>query len=245
MAQSSSPEFGASQVRLLNDFEAVAHALPLLDPGDCLPLGKNGVRPLTGRRFSVAAIGPGTGLGAVGLQRHNDDDIVVISEAGNSGFSAQSDVQAALQSELRKRDGYVPVERLVSGPGVEEIYRALASIAGTPVPRQRAADIFAQGLEGSDLVARQSVELFFEMLGQVAGDVALLLGAWDGVYVTGGVTSYYPDALADSRFRAGFESKGRYRELMQTIPTALITRAEPGLLGAANCANRLVSDDLN
>ena len=101
-----------------------------------------------------------------------------------------------------------------------------------------AADIFRRARAGGDRVAVESVALFFEILGQVAGNLALVLGAQDGVFIAGGIVIRYPELLEGSAFRAGFENKGRHRTLMERVPTFLITHPDPGLLGAAWCARR-------
>ncbi|MDH3432765.1 MAG: glucokinase, partial [Gammaproteobacteria bacterium] len=141
---------------------------------------------------------------------------------------------------LRERFDRVSSERVVSGPGLENIYWALGQIHGEKLPKLTAAEIFAKAGDNSDPHAAEAVALFFEILGQVAGDLALTLGAEDGVYIAGGIVKRYPDLLANSRFRSGFESKGTHRSLMERIPTQLILHEQPGLLGAAYCALELL-----
>jgi glucokinase len=104
-----------------------------------------------------------------------------------------------------------------------------------------AADIFRAAGDGSDAVAADAAQLFFEILGQVAGDIALVMGAQDGVYLAGGIVKRYPEMLHISGFRNAFENKGHHRPMMERIPTRLITYDEPGLLGAAHCALELAS----
>jgi glucokinase len=107
------------------------------------------------------------------------------------------------------------------------------------LPRLSAAEIFAAAESNSDSHAVEAVSLFLEVLGQFAGDYALALGAKDGVFIAGGIIKRYPDLLANSRFRSSFESKGRYRTLMERIPTQLILHEQPGLLGASYIALEL------
>jgi len=109
------------------------------------------------------------------------------------------------------------------------------------LPRLSAAEIFAAADDNSDPHAVEAASLFFEVLGQFAGDFALALGATDGVFVAGGIVKRYPDLLANSRFRSGFESKGRYRALMERVPTQLVLHDQPGLLGASYCAQQMLS----
>ena len=101
------------------------------------------------------------------------------------------------------------------------------------------ADIFKAAIDNSDPLAAEAVQMFFEVFGQVAGDLALTLGAEDGIFIAGGISKRYPDLLKNSGFRHGFENKGRHRSLMERVPTQLILHDQPGLLGAAYCALRL------
>ena len=232
-------EFSIEGVQLLNDFEAIAYSVPLLTAGDCMPLGLPELAPLDAEHYMVGVIGPGTGLGAVGLRKYGDLLLPIASEAGHVGFSPETQVQIDILSSLRERFDRVSSERLVSGPGIENIYRALMRIHGEKRVHLSAAEVFTAALENTDPLASEAVQMFFEVFGQVAGDLALTLGAEDGILIAGGISKRYPDLLKNSGFRAGFENKGRYRSLMERIPTQLILHDQPGLLGAAYCALKL------
>jgi glucokinase len=234
-------EFSANAVRLLNDFEAIAYSVPLLASSDCEAIGLPDPGPLPDEQYTVAIVGPGTGLGAVGLRRQGGLLVPVAGEASHGGFAPETRVQLDVLLALRERFDRVSTERLVSGPGIENIYGALASIHGLKLPRLSAAEIFAAADDNSDPHAVEAVSLFFEVLGQFAGDFALALGATDGVFVAGGIVKRYPDLLANSRFRSGFESKGRYRALMERVPTQLVLHDQPGLLGASYYALQMLS----
>jgi glucokinase len=234
-------EFPDARVRLLNDFEAIAYSVPFLSAGDCATIGLPDPAPLPDDGYSVAILGPGTGLGAVGLRKQADQLVPVPGEAGHVGFGPETQVQVDVLNALRERFDRVSRERLVSGPGLENIYWALGQIHGKQAPKLSAAEIFARAAEGGGPRAAEAVALFFEVLGQVAGDLALALGAQSGVYIAGGIVKRYPEMLESSRFRAGFERKGRYRSIMERIPTQLILLEQPGLLGAAYCALQLRS----
>ena len=138
---------------------------------------------------------------------------------------------------LRARFERVSAERLVAGSGIENIYSALLELEGGGEPSLSAAEIFAATAEFD--TAAEAVRLFFEILGQVAGDLALTLGAFDGVYIAGGIAKRYPDILRDGTFRSAFKAKGRHSHIMERIPTYLITHAQPGLLGASYLAQKL------
>lgn len=241
VAQDLAEVFGIQSVRLLNDFEAIAYSIPFLTDTDHVPVALPDPAPLDADEYTVAVIGPGTGLGAVGLKKFNEQYIPIAGEASHSGFAPENQVQVDILQQLRERFDRVSSERLVSGQGIENIYWALCRIHGDKRPPLTAAEIFAASIDAGDVRAGEAVEVFFEVLGQFAGDVALTLGAKDGVYIAGGIAKRYPDKLANSRFRSGFEHKGRHTSLMERIPTQLITHDQPGLLGAAYCALQLVN----
>ncbi len=118
---------------------------------------------------------------------------------------------------------------------------ALRNIRGEKNSQLSAAEIFSAATESDDLTAVESVQLFFEILGQVAGNLALSLGAADGVYIAGSIVKRNPNLMAGSRFRTGFERKGRHRSLMENIPTQVILHSHPGLLGASYCAIEIMN----
>ena len=152
----------------------------------------------------------------------------------------ETKVQLDVLVALRQQFDRVSSERLVSGSGLENIYWALGEIHGDELENLSAKEIFVKARDNSDTHAAEAVGLFFEVLGQFAGDLALALGAYDGVYVAGGIVKRYPNMFANSRFRSGFEQKGRHRTIAERIPTQLILHEQPGLLGASYCALQLL-----
>ena len=228
---------GAAEVRVLNDFEAIAHSLPMLEELHLRCIGHHQVPRLDEDRFTLGVIGPGTGLGAAGLIRRNGHTLPLISEAGHVGFAPETELQKKVWDLLRQRLGRVSDERLVSGRGLENIQAALAEIHDEPARPLTATDIFAQA--DTSPLAGKAVNLFLEALGQVAGNFALSVGAFDGIYIGGGIAQRYESKLAEGPFRASFENKGRHRALMERIPVMLIKHPHPGLLGTAKVARRL------
>jgi glucokinase len=222
-------------VRLLNDFEAIAYSIPLLTEADLMSIGVAPVALQENADFTIAVIGPGTGLGIGGLLSRGGGFYPVVGEGGHAGFAPQAPAQQQVLRQLRKDFERVSNERLISGPGLENIYRALSSERGKP-ETITAAEIFSRVLARQDAVASDAVQLFFEALGQVAGDLVLTLGAYDGVFLAGGILKRYPDLLKASDFRAGFEAKGRHRGIMERVPISLVLHPQPGLLGAGLCA---------
>ena len=239
-ARDLAERFSGARIKLLNDFEAVAYALPQLESNHLSGVGANLPELKDRGNFRLCAIGPGTGLGCAGLLSQQGTQSVIVSEAGQTGFAPQTPVQLAVLDVLGSRFGRISNERLLSGPGIENIHWALTKIEGEPaqplLAEMSAENIFTLADEQKNRLAIESVDLFFEVLGQVAGDIALSLYAIDGLYIAGGIARRYPQALTNSKFRAGFESKGKYRNLMERIPTHLITHENPGLLGAASYA---------
>jgi len=235
--------FGLETVRLLNDFEAIAYSVPYISVEEMLPLGNLKPGLLDSPHFTVAVLGPGTGLGAVGLRKYEDHYIAIVSEAAHGGFAPETEEQVELLTVMRERFGRVSSERLVSGSGLENLYWGLTQINGENRCQLSAPEIVQASLDESDMLASKAIDLFYEILGQVAGDLALTLGAKDGIYIAGGISQRYPQALVNSRFRSGFESKGRHRVLMERIPTQLIMHKQPGLLGASSFAQRVASDE--
>ncbi len=232
-------DFGTDAVRLLNDFTAIAYAIPLLTETEVRSIGRHDHSALATARFDVAILGPGTGLGVAGLYRRANTLVPITGEGGHIGFAPETALQLEILKVLREHFDRVSAERLIAGSGLENIYRALQTIHGEAGAPLTAAQIFAERRAGN--TAAQAVDVFFEMLGQVAGDLALTLGAVDGVYIAGGIAKRYPEILEQSPFRKAFESKGRRRAYMERIPTRLITYDQPGLLGAAYCVLELSS----
>lgn len=232
-------KFPAASVKLLNDFEAIAYSIPMLAQSD---LSTVGLVPsdLDGKKeFNLCLLGPGTGLGAAGLMGRGDKIYPIVGECSHAGFAPETRMQLEVLKQLRERYERVSDERLISGPGLENIYRALRKIHGKPATKITTAEIFSRVLANEDVIAAESTQLFYEALGQVAGNLALALGAFDGVYLAGGIVKRYPDLLTTSSFRSGFENKGRHRSLMERVPTLLILHPQPGLLGASYCAREL------
>jgi glucokinase len=165
--------------------------------------------------------------------------VPVTGEGGHQGFAPESQLQLDVLTMLRQRFDRVSDERVVSGPGIQNIYWALTKMHGKNETQLSAAEIFVRAENDRDPRAAEAVQLFFEVLGQVAGNLAISLSTFDGVYIAGGIARRYPQLLAMSRFRSGFENKGPHRSLMERIPTRLITHPEPGLLGASSYAIEL------
>lgn len=224
--------FGFRRLRVLNDFAAVAHALPFLGPGD---LRRIGAPQTEGRETEgvLAVIGPGTGLGVAALAHTAAGPRVIDSEGGHMSFAPADKVETAILRILQARFGHVSFERLLSGPGLVNLHRALAEIEnvdwdGPDDP----ADIVRRGVAGADRHCAATLQRYCAILGGFAGDAALMFGARH-LFVGGGIVPRFADYLAQSEFRARFEAKGRFAGLLRSVPADVIVRSQPGLLGAA------------
>ena len=189
---------------------------PVLSPDKLLQIG--GRQPVAGA--PLAALGPGTGLGMAVSIPHATGHLVLSSEGGHSTMAGSSLREDAVIAHLRQRFGHVSAERVLSGHGLENLHEALAALDDVMLPRRRAAEITRAGIEGTCPTSRAAVDMFCAMLGTVAGNLALTLGARGGIFIAGGILRHMPEYLASSQFRARFEEKGRFQQ---------ISRADSGL----------------
>jgi glucokinase len=221
--------FALSRVRAVNDFVANALAIPQLRDGDLFQVG--GGRSVAGTPIGV--VGPGSGLGVSALVPNNSGGIPINSEGGHVTMSAADAREGAVLDLMRGRFEHVSAERVLSGPGLVNLYNALCELSGKPAAQFTAAQITDPQIGENDLRAREATQMFCAMLGTVAGNLALTLGARGGIYIAGGIVPKLGDTFAQSQFRSRFESKGRFRDYLALIPTCVITRPSPALVGAA------------
>jgi glucokinase len=200
--------FSFAKVHILNDFEATALSLPLLTAADLYPVG-GGEAVLWA---PMAVLGPGTGLGVACFVPGSQGSMVVASEGGHATMAATSDREDAIIDYLRREFSHVSAERVVSGSGLENLYRAVIALDGIEAPKRNAAEITNAALDGTCPIARAALDLFCAMLGTFAGNVALMFGARGGVFIAGGIAPRLTEYMAHSEFRARFEHKGRFRQ---------------------------------
>lgn len=221
---------------LVNDFEAVGHAVAQADAAHFAHLcGPD--RPLA-PLGTISVLGPGTGLGAAHVLRTAEDYFVQPTEGGHIDFAPLDAIEDAVLARLRRRYRRVSVERVVSGPGLVEIYETLADIEGRAITSMDDKTLWALGTSGEDSLAAAAVERFCLSLGSVAGDLALAQGGFAGVVIAGGLGLRIKDVLLRSGFAERFKAKGRFESLMADIPVKVITHPQPGLLGAASAFAR-------
>lgn len=221
---------GMEEVHLLNDFAAQALAVPRLGAGDVVRVGAS----VSGESAApIALLGPGTGLGTASLIRQGDLEIAVPGEGGHAAFAPSDEVEIAIWRRLSAEHGRVSVERLLSGPGLFEIYRSLCMLRDATEAVDHETGLIAAAQAG-DGIAAEALDRFCAILGAVAGDLVLSLGAQGGVYVTGGIAPRLLPRLEASPFRERFCAKGRLRSYMEAVPSYVITRPDPGLVGCAH-----------
>lgn len=217
-----------SRLDVVNDFIAVALAVPLLGPADRIMIQDGTPVP----DAPIAVLGPGTGLGVSALIPSASGWNAIPTEGGHITMPAFTAREAEIIGWLRGRFDHVSAERLLSGPGLTNIHDALRSLAGLPAEPLTPAEISRRGLAG-DVLAADTLAHFFAMLGTVTGNLALCLGARGGVAIAGGILPRLLPAFLASQFRERFLDKGRFREWLAPIPVSLITHPYPAFVGLA------------
>jgi glucokinase len=223
-------------VRLVNDFAAVGMSLPLLEAADMVALGPlpPPIRERPGRQ-TYCVLGPGTGLGVSALAIRDGVAIGLETEGGHVSFAPHTAEEGAILIHLLERFERVSNERLLCGSGLANLHHAVCAGMGRPQAALATPEDITTAA-GNDPACTRAVELFCELLGAAAGDCALAYGAWDGVYLAGGMLAHLGPWLARGGFRRRFEAKGRFAPAMAAVPVGMITHPQAGLLGAAAIA---------
>jgi len=219
--------FGLERLVVINDFTAVALALPRLMAGDRMAVG--GGAPVAGRPIGV--LGPGSGLGVSGLIPAGSGWVPLAGEGGHVTMAAANEREGAVLELMRHRFDHVSAERCLSGPGLVNLYNSLAALDRVPAAPYTAAQITDPDTAARDPLCREATAMFCAMLGTVAGDLALTLGADGGVYIAGGIVPRLGARFVDSDFRARFEAKGRMNAYVAAVPSYVVTHPLPAFLG--------------
>jgi glucokinase len=220
---------GFDRLEVINDFTALALALPHLAPEHRPQVG--GGAPAAGAALGV--LGPGSGLGVSGLIPAGAGWIPLAGEGGHATMAAATDRESALLDRMRRHFDHVSAERVLSGPGLVNIYNTLTVLNGVPSRGYTAAQITDPETGASDPLCAETTSLFCAMLGTMAGNLALTLGARGGIYIGGGIVPRLGQRFAQSSFRARFEAKGRFSPYLAEIPTYVVTHPLPAFLGCA------------
>lgn len=223
-------ELGLDTLLVLNDFTALALALPALPDTQLRQIGGGAALP----HRPKALLGPGTGLGVSGLVPSAAGWTPLAGEGGHVTLAAHDDREEALIRHLRQRYGHASAERALSGAGLVALYEAVCALDGRDIDSLLPSEVTSRGLAGSDAACAEALSHFCALLGSVAGDLALTLGALGGVYIGGGIAPRLGTYLTTSRLRERFEDKGRYRAYLSAIPLLVIdANVSPALEGAA------------
>jgi glucokinase len=222
-------ELDLDRLEVLNDFAALALAVPALAAEDLLEVKPGASRP----RAPKAVLGPGTGLGMAALVPAERSWTALTTEGGHRDLAAQSEREWQVVRHLRQRFEHVSVERVLSGPGLVNLYEAVSQLADNEPQSLTPAAIVAGARDGSSGACTEATNLFSAWLGAVASDLALTLGAFGGIYLGGGILPKMGEVFAVDRFVERFLAKGRFRDYLRPIPVSIIVRPQATLLGAA------------
>jgi glucokinase len=221
---------GLDRLEAVNDFTAVALSVRALKPEHLLDIGGGTAED----GLPIAVLGPGTGLGVSALIASAKGEWTALAtEGGHVTMAASTEREARLLDWLRTRFDHVSAERVLSGRGLVNLYQAASALSGRQAVFSTPDVISQRGLDGSCPVSREAVETFFAMMGTVAGNLALSLGAKGGVFIAGGILPRMAEAFRLSQFRARFEAHGRFQPYLAAIPTRLIIHPLPAFVGLA------------
>jgi glucokinase len=220
-------KLGLRELRVINDFTAIALAIPGLTSKELLKIGSGKAV----KDAPIAVLGPGTGLGVSLLVPDGKRWLPVATEGGHVTLPAADQEDEAIITLLHSRFKHVSAERVLSGPGLVNLYDVICAAAGKPARSLTPAEITDRALAGTDRLAAATLDRFCAVLGTVSGDLALTAGARGGVYIAGGIVPRFGKYLAKSPFRQRFEAKGRFKAYLRNIPVHVVTADQPALKG--------------
>lgn len=229
-AKALSARFGFSSLRIVNDFEGNAYALPFLGEADLASL--HTVAKPAGAK--LATVGPGTGLGGSTLDTRGPVPLASACEPGHMGLAPATELELALFEYLQPRHGEVYAELLLSGPGLKRLYASVAAVLDRDLDDLQPVEISARALADSCDLCAETMQTFCALLGSVCGDFVLANGAYGGLYVAGGIAPGMVDFLRASHFAQRFREKGKMGDHLARVPLYVITCETTGLIGAAN-----------
>lgn len=219
---------GFEHLEIINDFTAVSMAIPMLADSDVIQFGGNAAvadKP-------IAVYGAGTGLGVAHLVHVDKRWVSLPGEGGHVDFAPNSEEEDQILRILRDEMGHVSAERVLSGAGLVNLYRAVVKADKREPENLKPKDVSTRALDDSCIDCRRALSLFCVIMGRFGGNLALTLGTFGGVYIAGGIVPRFLEFFKASGFRAAFEDKGRFKDYVTNIPVYMITHDQPGLLGA-------------
>lgn len=220
---------GLDDLLLVNDFTAIAYATNYVAERDITHIATT-PEPLAG---PVLVVGPGTGLGAAVRIPGTQPPLILSTEAGQAALTPSTEFEVAILRELLRHSSHVPVEQVLSGPGLANLYAVIGTLRGAPAKSLTPTQITAAALAGDDAIALETLRVFCGWLGSVVGNFVLLYGAQGGVYLAGGILPHIGEFLRRSDFLERFRDKGAMRALLERVPVSLIEHGQLGVLGAA------------
>jgi len=235
-------ELSFNKLILINDYTAIAHAVPFLSDDQKVQVGGGEAIP----HKPISICGPGTGLGVAHVVAVDTKWVSLGGEGGHVDFAPTSEIEIQILQFLLKKYHHVSAEQLLSGLGLEQIYQALADIHGKSALPLNAKDISEKALLESCSICHQALSQFCKILGSFSGNLALTMASFGGVYIAGGIVPRFIDFFVASDFRRCFEAKGRFEDFNKNIPTFVITESQPGIIGASAYLNQyLLSDNIS
>jgi glucokinase len=239
-------ELGLARLDFINDYTAIAHAVPFLTDSQKVQVG--GGQVVANKPISIC--GPGTGLGVANVvPASNESDstqwLSLGGEGGHADFAPVDETEMKILMFLQKKYSRVSYEQLLSGLGLEQIYQALMDIRGEIAQPLTAKDISTKALDKSCDVCQQTLAKFCEILGSFAGNLSLTLASLGGVYIAGGIVPRFIEYFNNSDFRQRFEAKGRFKAFNSAIATFVITESQPGILGASAYLSQMLAQESN
>jgi len=222
-------KFGLDHFEAINDYTALALSTSQLSAAG-LESVVEGKRENFGNK---TVFGPGSGLGVAGLVHGNGKWVPVPSEGGHVNVPVSAPLEIEILAYLAKKHGHVSAEMCLSGPGLENIYEAVASIHGTAPQKRNAKDISSLALSGDDQTSHEALSAFCAILGSLAGNLVLTYGAKGGAYIAGGIVPRFVEFLRNSEFEARFRDKGVMSKYLNNVPVDVIVHDKPAFLGAA------------
>lgn len=222
-------QLGMKTLHVINDFAALAYAVPFLSADETKTLYAADSDP----EAPIVVMGPGTGFGMALLVPENGGWKIIPTEGGHASFAPTTEKELAIKSYLLKEQSHVSVENILSGIGLVHLYRALANIAGVEAQNYSPADVSTKGLANEDPICREAVVTFCNTLGAVAGDKAVSTGARGGVVIGGGITPKLLGILPETSFEERYKNKGPMRKYVSDISIKVIVNDKAALVGSA------------
>jgi len=223
------------QVNWINDFSAQALATTTLKSNDVIVINKGAVQPERVR----LVIGPGTGLGTCGLINSSNGWVPLPAQGGHSDFAPNSSLEIEIWTLLQKQFGHVAVERILSGPGIVNLYKALCQINEKEVLFNSPSEITSAAIKvNPDSISKETLHLFCRIFGSITGSIALSTGCLGGIYITSDLVRNFLDFFIDSDFLKSFEDKGRLKYYMTDIPIFISKKENMGLIGSTYQLNK-------